>query len=173
MNATFGKSRSESDPEREKRTGRCSFLAKYQVRIPPAHHLKKAAAKVPHRSLQMGSHSAAFPHTTRPKRGCCAQWGIHGLDQTNDNCRQHASLADPFGDFDARVPRRVVVTGLGLVTPLGIGAERVWERLVGGECGVRSITAEDLPKVSTCPGHHCSAGMLIWKLGSACLTQAC
>jgi len=39
--------------------------------------------------------------------------------------------------------RRVVVTGLGLVTPIGIGPEAVWEALVAGRCGVRRITQFD------------------------------
>ena len=41
-------------------------------------------------------------------------------------------------------PRRVVVTGVGLVTPLGVGVGRVWERLLAGACGVRALTAGDL-----------------------------
>ncbi|GLT94116.1 hypothetical protein SLE2022_118740 [Rubroshorea leprosula] len=41
-------------------------------------------------------------------------------------------------------PRRVVVTGLGLVTPLGRGVETTWKRLIEGNCGIRAITAEDL-----------------------------
>ena len=36
--------------------------------------------------------------------------------------------------------RRVVVTGLGLVTPLGTGVEKNWEAIVAGHSGIRPIT---------------------------------
>jgi 3-oxoacyl-[acyl-carrier-protein] synthase II len=35
--------------------------------------------------------------------------------------------------------RRVVVTGLGLVSPLGCGVEANWRRLIAGECGFKRI----------------------------------
>src|SRR6059058_6259385 len=47
-----------------------------------------------------------------------------------------------------RVERRVVVTGIGLVTPLGIGNEPTWQGVLAGKSGVGPITrfdAKDLP----------------------------
>ncbi len=44
--------------------------------------------------------------------------------------------------------RRVVVTGLGLVSPLGCGVDASWNRLIAGESGLGPITrfdASDLP----------------------------
>lgn len=32
--------------------------------------------------------------------------------------------------------RRAVITGLGMMTPLGIGAERSWQKLCAGEYGI-------------------------------------
>lgn len=42
-----------------------------------------------------------------------------------------------MGDFEQR---KVVVTGLGLITCLGTGVEKNWEAVVAGRSGIRSIT---------------------------------
>lgn len=49
--------------------------------------------------------------------------------------------------------RRVVVTGLGMVTPLGCGVETTWKRIVNGESGASRIAnfeVSDLPSQVAC-----------------------
>ncbi|HEV7458421.1 MAG TPA: beta-ketoacyl-ACP synthase II [Roseococcus sp.] len=41
-------------------------------------------------------------------------------------------------------PRRVVVTGMGITGPLGLGVERFWRRLVNGESGISAIQSFDV-----------------------------
>jgi 3-oxoacyl-[acyl-carrier-protein] synthase II len=61
--------------------------------------------------------------------------------------------------------RRVVVTGMGIACPLGLGVERVWRRLINGDSGIGPITVFD-PKDSPCkvagqvPGGHRETGGL-------------
>jgi 3-oxoacyl-[acyl-carrier-protein] synthase II len=45
--------------------------------------------------------------------------------------------------------RRVVVTGLGLVTPLACGVEETWKRLIAGQSGAGPITRFDTANVVT------------------------
>ncbi len=49
---------------------------------------------------------------------------------------------------NAAAPRRVVVTGMGICCPLGVGVETVWRRLIAGESGISAIQSfdtKDLP----------------------------
>src|SRR5215218_5705223 len=41
------------------------------------------------------------------------------------------------------MPRRVVITGIGVISPIGIGSKAFWDNLVAGEVGVRRIQAFD------------------------------
>jgi 3-oxoacyl-[acyl-carrier-protein] synthase II len=44
-------------------------------------------------------------------------------------------------------PRRVVVTGLGIVCPLGNDSETAWSRLLAGESGITAITRFDASRL--------------------------
>jgi 3-oxoacyl-[acyl-carrier-protein] synthase II len=44
----------------------------------------------------------------------------------------------------AQAPRRVVITGMGCVTPIGIGREAFWDSLCSGASGIRRIEGFDV-----------------------------
>ena len=43
--------------------------------------------------------------------------------------------------------KRVVVTGLGLITPLGCGVPHVWNALLTGKCGITRLEGEEFQKI--------------------------
>jgi 3-oxoacyl-[acyl-carrier-protein] synthase II len=45
-------------------------------------------------------------------------------------------------------PRRVVVTGMGIACPLGLGVENVWKRLTAGQSGLGAIQSFDVSQLT-------------------------
>ena len=45
--------------------------------------------------------------------------------------------------------RRIVVTGIGMVTPLACGVKPSWEKLIAGQSGIRAITAFDVSDLAS------------------------
>ena len=44
--------------------------------------------------------------------------------------------------------KKIVITGMGAVTPIGVGVKEYWKNLIAGKCGIRKITrfaTENLP----------------------------
>jgi len=44
--------------------------------------------------------------------------------------------------------RRVVITGIGAVTPIGHGKDALWEGAAGGRCGIKAITRFDTSELN-------------------------
>ena len=51
--------------------------------------------------------------------------------------------------WEDHLNRRVVITGVGLITPLGIGTQETWESLCAGKSGVGEITRFDVSNYQT------------------------
>jgi 3-oxoacyl-(acyl-carrier-protein) synthase len=49
--------------------------------------------------------------------------------------------------MSARLAKRIVVTGMGIVSPLGCGVTRMWDRLIRGGSGLRRIPEAIVPDI--------------------------
>ena len=58
--------------------------------------------------------------------------------------------------------RRVVVTGVGLITALGTGTEETWKALCEGRSGIATITRFDATQFSTRIAVLSLFGMMNW-----------
>ena len=54
--------------------------------------------------------------------------------------------------------RRVVVTGMGIACPLGLGVEHVWSRLIAGHSGIKAIQSFDTKDLPAKIGGQVPAG---------------
>ena len=54
--------------------------------------------------------------------------------------------------------RRVVVTGIGIISPLGLGQKNNWERLISGESGIDKIASFDTSELSCKIGGEIPSG---------------
>lgn len=58
-------------------------------------------------------------------------------------------IDDFFRQEDLYMKRRVVVTGLGAVTSLGLGADKFWDSIKSGKCGISTIERFDVSDLPT------------------------
>ena len=68
------------------------------------------------------------------------------MSQPTTNTTQNLdspSVGSKPAHFERPDHQRVVITGMGAVTPLGLDLDTTWQRLIKGESGIKPITHFD------------------------------
>lgn len=82
-------------------------------------------------------HFCLFAHRTKH---IALQW--HGIKTHTTNYRSSCNKSDQY------VPRRrVVVTGFGVVSPIGCDTTTAWHNILNGHCGIRSLDSQKYEKL--------------------------
>jgi 3-oxoacyl-[acyl-carrier-protein] synthase II len=58
-------------------------------------------------------------------------------------------LAFLFFCHDKKIMRRVVVTGMGILSPLGVGVDHVWNQIITGKSGIRAVSSCDVSDIAS------------------------
>ena len=62
---------------------------------------------------------------------------------------------------------RVVITGIGFVTPVGTGREQFWEGMLAGRCGVSAFVSATNEQIARQTDRPRDAGVIPRSIGAA------
>jgi 3-oxoacyl-[acyl-carrier-protein] synthase II len=94
--------------------------------------------------IRLPRSSGSLAITSRPPR----LLSVAFLSTSSPSLSSRRALPSPP---PARPPRRVVVTGMGCVTPLGCNTEKLWTNLIAGKSGVRRIDDPAITSLELAP----------------------
>jgi 3-oxoacyl-[acyl-carrier-protein] synthase II len=101
-------------------------------------------------SIEKDGEDARRSHLTGIDCGAAGQWAAWAKS-SYQNCEllllfkgpRESFTADCWSAYTGSDMKRVVVTGIGVITPIGIGAGAFWEALLAGKIGIRANTVFD------------------------------